>query len=298
MLDLQVPKTADYGDTLFYLTTIECSKRCIQSVQIATAECYFRGGSTRDVETIVKHFGIESPSFSQVSKTTKMLDEQIEVWRNSELEEHSFLVLYACYQRMRHSGVVRNATVIFTIDIDWQGTLIVLGVSVAISEAVIHWRSFLESLFEGKLRSGVFFVFDDLSCLKVTRQAVFTGAKWQCCRFHLSDNSVRHAPNEKIKMSISDDLRKLYNTENLEQNQIALYTLVDKYSTIALKCAIWLEKNVPVAYTIFSIPQNQGRNLKPSKLNERALNQHIKRRARKVMIFPHEASPLRRVTSI
>ena len=54
---------------------------------------------------------------------------------------------------MRHSGVVRNVAVIFTIDIDWQGTLIVLGVSVAISEADIHWRSFLESLFERKLRS-------------------------------------------------------------------------------------------------------------------------------------------------
>ena len=298
MLDLQVPKTADYGDTLFYLTTIECSKRCSQTVLIATAECYFCGDSTRDVETIVKHFGIESPSSSQVSKTTKMLYEQIEVWRNLELGEYSFLVLYACYQKMRHSVVVRTVAVIFTIDINWQGTLIVLGVSVAISEAVIHWRTCLESLFERKLRSGVFFVFDDLSCLKVTRQAVFTGAKWQCCQFHLSHNSVRHAPSEKIKKSIGDDLRKLYNTENLEQNQIALYTLVEKYSKIAPKRVVWLEMNVPVAYSVFSIPQKHGRNLKPSKLNERALNQHIKRRARKVRIFPHEASLVRRVISI
>ena len=298
MLDLQVPKTSDYDDTLFYLTTIECSKRCSQAVLIATAGCYFRADSTRDVETIVKHFGIESTSSSQVSKTTKMLDEQIEVWRNRKLGEYSFIVLYARYQGMRHSGVVRNVAVSFAIDIDWQGTLIVLGMSVAISETEIHWRSFLESLFERKLRSGVFFVFHDLACLKVTRQAIFTGAKWQCCQFRLSHNSVRHAPNEKIKMSIGDNLRQLYNTESLEQNQIALYTLVDKYSTIAPKRVVWLEMNVPVAYTVFSNPQNHGRNLKPSKLNERALNQHIKRRARKVRIFPHEASLLRRVTSI
>ena len=75
MLDLQVPKTSDYDDTLFYLTTIECSKRCSQAVLIVTAGCYFPVDSTRDVETIVKHFGIERPSSSQVSKTTKMLDE-------------------------------------------------------------------------------------------------------------------------------------------------------------------------------------------------------------------------------
>ena len=154
MLDLQVPKTSDYDDTLFYLTTIECSKRCSQAVLIATAGCYFRVDSARDVETIVRHFGIESPSSSQVSKTTKMLNEQIKVWRNRELGEYSFLVPYARYQRMRHNGVVRNVAVIFAIDIAWQGTLIVLGVSVAISEADIHWRSFLESLFERKLRSG------------------------------------------------------------------------------------------------------------------------------------------------
>ena len=138
-----------------------------------------------------------------------------------------------------------------------------------------------------------------LSCeISPTRQAVFTGAKWQCCQFHLSHNSVRHAPSEKIKKSIGDDLRKLYNTENLEQNQIALYTLVDEYFKIAPKRVVWLEMNVPLAYTVFSIPQNQGRNLKPSKLNERALNQRIKRRDCKVRIFPHEASLLRRATSI
>ena len=97
LLDLQVPKTSDYGDTLFYLTPIECSKRCSQTVVIANAECYFRGDSNRDVETIVKHFSIKSTSSSQVSKTTKMLYEQIEVWRNRKLGEYSFIVLYARY---------------------------------------------------------------------------------------------------------------------------------------------------------------------------------------------------------
>ena len=121
MLDLQVLKTSDYDDTLFYLTTIECSKSCSQAVLIATAGSYFPVDSTRYVETIVKHFGIESPSSFQVSKTTKMLDEQIKVWRNRELGEYSFLVLYACYQRMRHSGVVRNVAVILASILTGRG---------------------------------------------------------------------------------------------------------------------------------------------------------------------------------
>ena len=121
MLDLQVPKTSDYGDTLFYLTPIECSKRCCQANLVATTGYYFGVDSTRDVETIAKHFGFEIPSSSQVSKTTKMLDEQIEVWRNRELGEYSFLVLYARYQSIRHNGFVRNVAVIFAIDINGRG---------------------------------------------------------------------------------------------------------------------------------------------------------------------------------
>ena len=223
MLDLQFPKTSDYGDTLLYLTAIERSKRC--------------------------------------------------------------------------NGVVRNVAVLFAIGIDRQGARSVLGVSATTSEADIHWRSFLESLVERKLRGGLFFVADDLSGLKVNLQAVFTSVKWQRCQFHLSQNSVRQGPNEKIKKSIGDDLSKLYNTENLEQTQIALYTLVDKYLRITPKRFVWLEMNVPVAFTVFSILQNHGRNMKPSKLIERAVNQQIKRRTRKVRIFPDEASLLRLVTS-
>ena len=220
MLDLQVPKTSGYGDTLFYLTAIERSKR--------------------------------------------------------------------------YSGVVRNAAVLFAIGIDWQGVRSVLGVSAATSEADIHRRSFLESLVERKLRGGVFFVADDLSGLKFNLQAVFTSVKWQSCQFHLSQNSVRHAPNEKIKKSFGDDLIQLYNTENLKQTQIAL---VDKYYKFTPKRVVWLEMNVLVTFTDFSILQNLGRNMKPSKIIERAVNQQIKRRTRKVRIFPDEASLLRLVTS-
>ena len=38
MPDLQVPKTSNYSDTLFYRTTIERSKSSSQAVLIATGE--------------------------------------------------------------------------------------------------------------------------------------------------------------------------------------------------------------------------------------------------------------------
>ena len=115
MLDLQVPKTSDFDDTLFYLTTIECSKRCSEAVLIVTAGCYFRGDSTHDVETVVKHFGIKSPSSSQVSRTTKMLNEQIEARRNRKLGEYPYLILYCQYEKLRQNGKVRNVATLTTV---------------------------------------------------------------------------------------------------------------------------------------------------------------------------------------
>ena len=61
MLDVQVPKTADHGDTPFYPSTLARGQRSSQAVLSAAAECYFlQGVSNRDVEAIFKHFGIET----------------------------------------------------------------------------------------------------------------------------------------------------------------------------------------------------------------------------------------------
>ena len=91
MLDLQIPKNSDCADTLFYLTTIERSKRVTQAGLFATAEFCFQGDSTCDVETTVKRFSIESAPLFVVLTAYKTLEEQFKVWRNWELGENSFL---------------------------------------------------------------------------------------------------------------------------------------------------------------------------------------------------------------
>ena len=66
----------------------------------------------------------------------------------------------------------------------------VLGVSVALSEHEVHWRTFLQSLVARGLCGVQLVISDTHEGLKAARRAVFGGALWQRCQFHLPPNKA------------------------------------------------------------------------------------------------------------
>jgi len=79
---IQVPKTAGHGDDPFYPQSLERGQRSSRAVMLAVAEMYIKGVSTRQAEDVMREFGIESLSSTQVSRATKLLDEELAAWRN------------------------------------------------------------------------------------------------------------------------------------------------------------------------------------------------------------------------
>jgi len=104
---LQVPKTADH-DEPFYPQALERGRRSCRAVMLAVAEMYVKGVSNRDAEAVMSKFGLESLSSSQVSRAAKLLDAELEAWRNRPLGEIRYLVLDARYEKVREVGVVRD----------------------------------------------------------------------------------------------------------------------------------------------------------------------------------------------
>ncbi len=103
-------------------------------------------------------------------------------WRLGQkcpLGEIRYLFLDARYEKVRIGGVVRDAAVLSAIGIGPDARHRVLGVSVALSEAEVHWRAFLESLQARGLRGVEYVVSDDHSGLRAARRAVLGGVKWQ-----------------------------------------------------------------------------------------------------------------------
>ena len=294
---LEVPKTAGH-DEPFYPSALERGRRSCRAVMLAVAEMYIKGVSTRDAEAVMSKFGLESLSSSQVSRAAKLLDEELEAWRNRTLGEIRYLLLDARYEKVREAGVVRDAAVLSAIGIGPDQRRRVLGVSCAISEAEVHWRVFLESLVARGMRGVAYIVSDDHPGLGAARKAVLGGASWQRCQFHLAQNAIHHAPNLAIRKRIGKELRRVWDAADLKAAEAELARLVESYRDKAAKLALWLEDAIPEGLTVFSLPERHRKRMRTSNPIERSIQQEIKRRTVKVRVFPNEASLERLVTAI
>ncbi len=210
---------------------------------LAVAEIYVKGVPTRDAEAVMREFGIESLSSSRVSRAARLLDEEPEAWRDRPLGQAKYLILDARYEKMRHGGVVRDGeedkktirgivfptNVLSAIGIGPDERRRVPGVSVALSEAEVHWRGFLESPVARGLRGVEFIVSDDHPGLRAARRAVSGGATWQRCQFHLARDAIHPAPNVEIRKRIGAELRTVCNAGTLARAETALATQLRQF---------------------------------------------------------------------
>jgi transposase-like protein len=136
------------GETAFYPSALEKGIRSEQALKLAMAEMYVQGVSTRKVSAIVEELCGTSVSSSQVSECAKLLDAELQKWRDRPLDAYPYLVFDARYEKVRHDGQLRDCAVLVALGITPAGQRTILGGSVALSEAEVHWRAFFQSLVQ------------------------------------------------------------------------------------------------------------------------------------------------------
>lgn len=141
-------------------------------------------------------------------------------------------------------------------------------------------------------------VSDDHAGLQAARKAVLGGATWQRCQFHLAQNAIHHAPNMAIRKRIGIEPRHVWNAPGLDTANENLRRLVKSYRDTAQKRAEWLEDNVPEGLAVFTLPEHHRRRLRTSNPIERGIQQEIKRRTRKIRVFPNTESLERLVSAV
>lgn len=284
-----------HGD--FYPQALTKGLRSERALQLALAEMYVQGVSTRKVAAIVEQLCGTQVSSAQVSRATAELDTVLTAWRTRPLAEYPYLVLDARYEKVRTDGQVRDAAVLIATGIDRAGKRAVLGVSVSLSEAEVHWREFLSSLLERGLRGVRLIVSDAHEGLAAARRAVFGGVPWQRCQFHLQQNAQAYVPRVELRAEVAADIRAIFNAPDKAEAVARLERTVSKYQKLAGKLASWLEQNIPEGLTVFGLPASQRRLLRTTNGLER-VNKELKRRTAVVGIFPNEASCLRLVSAL
>ena len=290
----EVPQVREGG---FYPSALEKGLRSERALTLTLAEMYVQGVSTRKVAAIVEQLCGASVSSSQVSRATASLDETLEAWRNRSLNEIRYLFLDARYEKVRQEGQIRDAAVLIAVGVTADGRRQIVGVSVSLGEQEVHWRAFLQNLVKRGLQSVQLVISDDHAGLKAARIAVFGGAPWQRCQFHLQQNASAYVPRQSMKAEVAADLRMIFNAPNRSTAEAYLAQIIRKYAKTASKLADWMERNVPEGLTVFSFPDAHQRKLRTTNGLER-LNREIRRRTRVVGIFPNEASCLRLTSAI
>ena len=293
-LELAVPQTRDVP---FYPSALERGQRSERALKLAVAEMYLQGVSTRKVTAVMEELCGFDVTSMQVSRAVQSLDEELTKWRERPLGETPYLLLDARYEKVRVGGAVVSCALLVAVGVTPDGHRTILGVSVSLSEAEVHWREFLASLQARGLHGVRMITSDDHSGLTEALAARFNGVPWQRCQFHLAENLLDHVPKSLPQEDASAELRSIFNALDRTEAERLLARMVDKYATSAPKLAAWLESNVPEGLTVFDLPAKHRRRLRTNNLVER-LNREIKRRTRVATLFPNEASLLRLATAV
>jgi len=177
-LELAIPQVRglDDGAAGFYPQSLERGVRSERALKLALAEMYVQGVSTRKVMAITEKLCGFEVSSTQVSRAMQGLDTELQAWRDRPIGEIPYLILDARYEKVRHGGAVIDSAVLIAIGITPQGRRSILGVSVSLSEAEVHWRQFLASLRERGLHGMRLIISDDHAGLKAARQAELTAS--------------------------------------------------------------------------------------------------------------------------
>jgi len=283
----------------FYPSALEQGQRSDVAIKTAISEMYLQGVSTRRVTNIMEKLcGFEVTS-TEVSRANAKLDAMLQTWRTRPIDEEiAFLVLDATYAKVRVDHRVRSCAVLVAIGVEkGTGKRLVLGCSVSLSEAEIHWRTFLSSLRDRGLNYPRMVVTDAHEGLKAALATVLNGVPWQRCQFHLQQNASAYIPRKEMKSAVHAAIRKVFQASDRIEAERLLAELVESHRADAPKLADWMEENLPEGLAVFDLPEPLRKRLRTSNSAEN-LNKQLKRRIKVASLFPNEASLLRLVSAV
>jgi transposase-like protein len=293
-INFEVPQVREGG---FYPDALEKGLRSERALMLALAEMYVQGVSTRKVAAITEQLCGTSVSSTQVSRAAALLDEVLEAWRKRSLGEVIYLYLDARYEKVRMDGQIRDAAILIASGVGKDGKRQILGLSVSLSEAEVHWRIFLQDLITRGMKGVRLVISDDHAGLEVARRSVLGGLPWQRCQFHLQQNAGKYVPRKSMRKEVAEDIRTIFNAPDPVTAETYLARAVVKYAKTASRLSVWIEENIPEGFTVFSFPKGHWRRIRTTNNLER-VSQEIKRRTRVVRIFPNEEACLRLVSAI
>lgn len=243
---------------------------------------------------------IPQPGLFWDSCAAKQLDAGLAVRRERPLDETPYVFLDVRYERVSEGGRLVDCEVLVAVGITLGGHRRMLGVSMALSEAEVRWRAFLDRLVRRDLKGDKLIVSDDHAGLKATRRATLPNVPWQRCQFHLQHNAQAYVTRLDQRKPVVQRFRAIFNAPDDAETERLLKQAVEACSVKAVKAPkfpLWAEDNLPEGCTVCELPLAEGTRLRTTNGLNR-INRAIKRRTPVASIFPNAASRTRLVSEL
>jgi transposase-like protein len=242
------------GDLDFYPAALEKGCRSERALKLALAEMYVQGVSTRKVSAILAQLCGTSVSSTHVSHCAALLDAELQKWRDRPLGSFACLIRDARYEKVRPDGQVLDGAVRIALGVRPDGKRVLLGVSAALSEAEVPWRTFLHSLVQRGLCGVQFIVRDDHAGRKAARRAVFPAGPWQRGQFHLPQNAQAYVPRLDQRAEVARPIRSVFDSPSRAAAELRRKEIVARQSQGGPKLAAGMEENLPQGLRVFTLP--------------------------------------------
>jgi transposase-like protein len=258
----------------------------------AIIESYLQRVSTRNVETVVAHLGVNQLSASYVSKVGRELDVKVQEFMEKPLDSYyPYLFVDASYFKVRDETRYVNKALLVIIGVRTDGHREVLAARVADAESELTWEGMFSDLKEHGLANVDLIVSDGHTGIQSAAGRMFPGSSWQMCHVHFIRAVLRKVPRkyqkeiaEVLKESLTDSGKLLEFAAQLDERGLS-------------RAADTIHRFHHGLMNYRSFPPEFWKKIRTTNLLER-VNRELKRRSKKIGAFPSDASLLRLAGSI
>jgi len=284
--DLELKKP-QFRDRSFKSCVFDKYSRVEIALTNAIAESYLQGVSTRRIQEVISHLGVERLSASTVSRIAKELDEKVEEFLKRLIERlMPYIFVDASYFKVRDGGKYVTKAFLVITGIRDDGHREILGAKITDSESEGFWSGFFDELIDRGLSGVELVISDGHKGIQAAVSSRFLGASWQMCQVHFSRAVLNNIPN-KDKEEIAEKLRKGFEDQT-KMAELAIELRQKRYS----KSADTIDRFSQDIWNHKSFPKEHWRRIRTTNGLER-INKELKRRSRVVGAFPNDGSLLR-----
>lgn len=267
-------------------------RRC-SKVDEAILGCYLAGANTRRIRRALRPvLGESNLSKSAVSRVVSRLRTYFEEWKQRDLSEEEYAVIYfdATMVPVRVGRRVTKVPVQVALGVQNDGKKVVLDLQIVGSESTASWKSMVEDLSGRGLAAPALTVVDGNAGLTRAIREVWPGTKIQRCTWHKRENLLAKAPKH-LHGELKRDYGSIVYAEDLVAAKAAYEAFRLKWRSLAPGVVKSLEEAGYDLLTFMSFPSSMWKSLRTTNQIER-VNEEFKRRTKTQGSFRNETSAL------